>query len=838
MLKKILATAIAAAMIFGLVSVAMAAAFTDTGGTPNEKAIVKLAALGLLKGYPDGTFKPFGNITRAEFAAVVVRALGYEASANLLTSPPVFPDCAGVPWAWGYINVASAQGIVKGYPDGTFGPQNNVTIAEAITMLVRALGRDEEAVGVWPTGHIMVASTLGMLPSDLPGVSVPATRGIVAQLVNNVLGKEIVRKNPTTGSFDAIPDPNTFLERNGAKPISNEAVTDVNTTDGYITFATSGKKYYASGVLFVGASTLTGLKGQKVDAILNSSDYVIYVGSTDTKGISGVVSAIDKINKTITVGGVTYTVKDTATVTLNGIAQIGDAVAKISGLKDAEVTLVLDAAGKVTFIEATKLTSDKTLTKKETVYTASGLKNYVTFDGAPMEVASGAKIIRNNAAATYADIQLGDSCRYATDAGGKIIYLDAYAVKVSGVLQEKSTVDDHTSYKIGDVVYKVATDSYGNDVLTGDETLHVKPGEVVTLTLDRSGKVTKVERTTTTTAAVTLQSKLEGFDAQGYPVQRLTLSDGTTVTLGTIAVPQDFTRNGLQASFADLKAGDILVLEYDNQGKVNKIKAFAPVSGTIKSVGSNAVDIQNSSGTVIASVYFKLNYSALVKNGVQTVVTVPANDFPVGQQIKVTSWNVTKTEQYANFIVRDFDETGYTVKGTSTVGQDTLLVLAKGDVSGAVYTYYLKVTPAAIVHRADAAIPASSVVIGDKVSFKKSAGDGTGTPFETTFLYATTDTSAPSFDTGKTPAAVSGTLSVTFNTNEDCWVSYKVYDSGGTLMKSVTAVEVSGAADTTITWDGNKDDGTAAPAGTYTIVLTFRDYAGNTADPRTVTVTK
>ena len=63
MLKKILATALAAAMILGLASVAFAASFTDTDGHARELAIEQLTGLGLLNGYGDGTFKPDATIT-------------------------------------------------------------------------------------------------------------------------------------------------------------------------------------------------------------------------------------------------------------------------------------------------------------------------------------------------------------------------------------------------------------------------------------------------------------------------------------------------------------------------------------------------------------------------------------------------------------------------------------------------------------------------------------------------------------------------------------------------------------------------------------------------------
>lgn len=841
MAKKLFAVVLAAAMVLGLVSTAFAAGFSDTTGAVNEKAILKLASLGLLKGYPDGTFRPNGNITRAEFAAVVVRALGYEASANLLNYAPKFSDCADATWAWGYINVATNQGIVKGYPDGTFGPNKNVTIAEAVTMLVRALGREEEAVGQWPAGHIMVASKIGMLPDNLPGVDVAATRGTVAQLVNNVLAQPIVKYNPTTAKFETVDAPNTILARNSSTLTSSKLVGDVDLTNNVVTI--EGTEYdLASTVLFAGAANLTALKGQKVDFIQNEDDEIVYIGSTDTKGLSGVVSAINKLTKTITVNGVEYVVKDTAIVKLNGSDVAGDAVAKITDLKDAEVTFVVDSSSKVTYIEATKLGSEVTLDGKKTVYTSSGPQDYLVFGATEKALASNVVIKRNGAPASFTDLKVGDSIRYA-EVSGKLTYVDAFCMKVSGTLQEKVVTNNHASYKISDVVYLVAVDEDGYDVPVNDP--NVLPGQAVVLTLNRDGRVVKVALQTTATTAVTLQGKSERYDSTGKIVRTLTLSDGSTLTC---ADPYDATtnpdglrvwRNGLEKSFSSLTSGDILKVVFDSTGKVKTVEAFATTSGYIRNATATSFEIWSvpSSDTSVtapkAVVTYKPNYSTLVKNGIQTVITSAA-DLPTDAEVKITSWTVTSDEEYANVLVRSFSQTGCTVKGTFASGSDTLFVLRQNGTDK-----YIKLAPAAIVHRSDAAITAGDVVIGDKAKFATTGGSGTQSdPWVVTYLYVTTDTTAPNTDLNDDGAAdvtVSG-LTVTIQTDEDVLVSYKVYDNSGNLVNSYGATEQPKTV--SVTWDGKDSNGAAAAAGSYRIVFTIKDYAGNTADPISVQVTK
>ncbi|NLA60145.1 MAG: S-layer homology domain-containing protein, partial [Firmicutes bacterium] len=189
MSKKILAVALAAAMILGLASVAFAASFSDTEGHEREAAIKQLAGLGLLDGYPDGTFRPENPITRAEFAKVMVYALGLKDAAEMLAGVPVpFTDVEPNHWAVGYISIAASQEIVKGYPDGTFGPQNNVTYAEVITMILRALGYgpvlDKQP---WPMAYLTKATELKINKGVNFVSNAPATRGDVAALIANAL---------------------------------------------------------------------------------------------------------------------------------------------------------------------------------------------------------------------------------------------------------------------------------------------------------------------------------------------------------------------------------------------------------------------------------------------------------------------------------------------------------------------------------------------------------------------------------------------------------------------------------------------------------------------------
>ncbi len=99
-------------------------------------AISTLSNIGILTGFPDGTFKPAQTITRAEFSTIVYRFYNTKYS-----GPDKFSDIAGH-WAQDSINAIAAKNWIKGYEDSTFGPNKNITRAEAVTIINRLLERE------------------------------------------------------------------------------------------------------------------------------------------------------------------------------------------------------------------------------------------------------------------------------------------------------------------------------------------------------------------------------------------------------------------------------------------------------------------------------------------------------------------------------------------------------------------------------------------------------------------------------------------------------------------------------------------------------------------------
>lgn len=196
--KNLLAIILVIAMAIGMTTSAFAFDLPkDAQGTPYEEAIQTLGSLSIMVGDAGtGDFRPNDTIKRSEFAKIAVVALGLGNVAETAKGTTKFKDVAGEHWASGFINVASTQKIIVGDPEGTFRPDDKISYAEALTILVRVLGYEPsaKAKGGYPTGYMIVAAENNVTKNANAGASEPAKRGIVAQLTFNALTVKLMEQ--------------------------------------------------------------------------------------------------------------------------------------------------------------------------------------------------------------------------------------------------------------------------------------------------------------------------------------------------------------------------------------------------------------------------------------------------------------------------------------------------------------------------------------------------------------------------------------------------------------------------------------------------------------------
>jgi len=186
MIKKITAFILSALLLLQLTP---SLAFSDTDETQYEQAVNVLSELGITDGYKDKTFRPEGDITRAEFAAMVVRLL--DTSLYTIPEEQIFSDVDDDHWAFEFVNAGFHIGYFSGYGDGIFAPEEKITFSEVVKTVVTILGYKPlaEAKGSYPTGYIMIANEKDLLDGLSLGNDEYVTRGDVAILLYNSLNQ-------------------------------------------------------------------------------------------------------------------------------------------------------------------------------------------------------------------------------------------------------------------------------------------------------------------------------------------------------------------------------------------------------------------------------------------------------------------------------------------------------------------------------------------------------------------------------------------------------------------------------------------------------------------------
>jgi len=212
-----------------------ASTFSDVTGTEKyANAVTFLNSLGVINGYEDGTFKPLNNVTRAEFTAMLMRYRGLGTVGSTALENPPYPDVttSDVSWAIGNIRTAQSLGIVNGYEDGTFRPQNNVLFEEAVKMIICAIGYAEYSPEgtQWFSKYITSATKLGILKGADGGVGTPATRACIAQLLFNCNDVKVVDNGGFNVGGGSILDSQLNLTEKTGIIYSNK-VTSLSTPD-------------------------------------------------------------------------------------------------------------------------------------------------------------------------------------------------------------------------------------------------------------------------------------------------------------------------------------------------------------------------------------------------------------------------------------------------------------------------------------------------------------------------------------------------------------------------------------------------------------------------------
>jgi len=183
------------------------ASFPDVlSSHPNHDAIVYVQSQNIVSGYPDGTFRPDNTINRAELTKIIILnkdsqgIIDFCGNGTYIGSPDrsnLFSDVQDITWYTSYVCRAKETRVIKGYPDGTFRPGQNINFVETAKIIVNATtsiypSDDSEP---WYQVYVSYLSDRDAVPSSISSYDKSITRGEVAEILYRLYVNKIEETN-------------------------------------------------------------------------------------------------------------------------------------------------------------------------------------------------------------------------------------------------------------------------------------------------------------------------------------------------------------------------------------------------------------------------------------------------------------------------------------------------------------------------------------------------------------------------------------------------------------------------------------------------------------------
>ena len=607
-MKKVLSLVLVIAMVISSMSFAFAGTFEDVTDATTLKAVEALTALGVVNGYADGTFKPENSITRAEMAAMLVRALGHSDLAAGSSSS--FKDAKGK-WYDGEVAIAQSIGLTDGYPDGTFKGDNKVSYTEAITMVMRALGYNNRAVNsnraeaYNATAYKTTAARLGVLKNVVVG-SGEANRGDVALMLYNSLEVQVVVPNEDgnpVGQWLVAPAQGaTGTVRTLLDDVAKRQIVVIGTADLFGAHPIDVSEYL----------------GEEVIVYTNDDDEILFVKSSEDRNNNRVTDAAADYDNA-TVNGDQVTLKYTSTKSrvfdvTNGNLIVNSVVRTNLTAQDI-ADIVNSRVHTAKFVASSGGTDKNTLVLEDINNTFLANSTHIAgktkFQGLALPTKDGkvdeTKLVFVGDASSLEDIQVNDVIQACVASNNIKFYVTRNTVE--GTVTEKTT--NNVYYYIDDVRYGTNM----NSGIRGDIALKAKG----VFFLDKDGEIAYADVSTVSNAKYAViigaveDGKIEsrfGFSVTQYPQVKMVNEKGETKIYdintwiksdGTLGIANGFSNHA--GATTPVTAGDI---EIDINTNAATPLAQQPVERVVKYTTNDDGKI-----TSISSV----TLSTLVTNG-------------------------------------------------------------------------------------------------------------------------------------------------------------------------------------------------------------------------------
>lgn len=331
-----------AALLAVCLSLALALPVSAAGTAASlEDASQALTVLGIMSGDGNGNLNLSAKVTRAEFVTMVIKATpGGDGVGQAATSP--YPDVPRSHWASGYVEAAVSRGLVSGFSDGTFQPNQEIKLAEAVSMVLALLGYGPaDFSGAYPTGQLAMYNSLKLNQGvTAVGAASSLTRQDAVYLFYNLLSAKTKEGAPYIQllghSLDASGKPDIISLVNGQMEGPVVVQSGWKSSLGF-----TPSKVYRNG----GAATLANIQDYDV-VYWNESMRTVWAYAKKTTGVIQDIQPSGASPTSVTVAGQTYAIESSAaTYALSDLGQyrLGSSVTLLLG-RSGGVAAVADVS--------------------------------------------------------------------------------------------------------------------------------------------------------------------------------------------------------------------------------------------------------------------------------------------------------------------------------------------------------------------------------------------------------------------------------------------------------------------------------------------------------------
>ncbi len=343
--KKGISMILSLCLLVGSMMLPTQAAFTDISDAETALAAATLESLGVVSGTGGSAYNPNDTLTRAQFCAMAVRLMGLGDTVSTHSYKTLFTDTPAGQWYTGYVNLAYAQGIISGYGNGKFGPNDPLTGGQLVTVCLRLLGYTSSDIGaVWPVDYVNFAAELGLTDGVTVNGTGSITRGDAAKVLYNLLN--LSKKGSSNPYYQSISGVSSTVEA---------IVLDTNASSGgnsgyLMAAAVSGnslsvetyaqKNTVSSTLLGQLGSLLIGSGGKVVGFVPSDNESVDLTISSAT---ASTITASSDVNYRISSGATVISAGSTYPYSSSGYIQVNNAAGRTA-------RLFYDESGNVDYV--------------------------------------------------------------------------------------------------------------------------------------------------------------------------------------------------------------------------------------------------------------------------------------------------------------------------------------------------------------------------------------------------------------------------------------------------------------------------------------------------------